>query len=363
MPRQRTLSNTDTLEPDQDLMFARPEFWISNKTLSLPNLSVIDYELQEIIFESAITNAIRNLEYNTLYSLLKVPVIFNEELLIHGIIILLYGSFSLDILSKDYDYRHKNAAYTFAALLQAMPPVAYPLIASLIRENFWHIEQESGFKILWPLKFLDLLLNVNYKIVEDENILLGIYEHYLRYSTNFDPIIVKNSTHYIYDEQYMELINVTTKFYMNDENFGSKILPDKDIIVYEKFLDTASPLCFRKELIYKIIHTTSDELSLKDLCRKKIRQTLRKRDINYSIQSLHIPTFLKKYIMYMENGPGINEKDFQLTFKTPYLLKSAYNLMANSGPILRITENREIDGSFLPFTFFFPPPLCNFSNL
>ena len=58
MPRQRTLSNTDTLEPDQDLMFARPEFWISNKTLSLPNLSVIDYELREIIFESAITNAI-----------------------------------------------------------------------------------------------------------------------------------------------------------------------------------------------------------------------------------------------------------------------------------------------------------------
>ena len=110
---------------------------------------------------------------------------------------------------------------------------------------------------------------------------------------------------------------------MNDENFGSKILPDKDIIVYEKFLDTASPLCFRKELIYKIIHTASDELSLKDLCRKKIRQTLRKTDINYSIQSLHIPTFLKKYIMYMENDPGINEKDFQLTFKTPYLLKSA----------------------------------------
>ena len=207
MPRQRTLSNTDTLETNQDLMFARPEFWISNKTLSLPNLSVIDYELREIIFESAITNAVRNLEYNTLYSLLKVPVIFNEDLLIHGIIILLYGSFSLDILSKDYDYRHKKCCiHTFTALLQAMPPVAHPLIASLIRENFWHIEQESGFKIIWPLKFLDLLLNVNYKIVEDENILLGIYEHYLRYSTNFDPIIVKNSSHYIYDEQYMELI-------------------------------------------------------------------------------------------------------------------------------------------------------------
>jgi len=130
---------------------------------------------------------------------------------------------------------------------------------------------------------------------------------------------------------------------MNDENFGSEILPDKDIIVYEKFLDTASPLCFRKQLIYKIIHTTSNKLSLKDQCRKQIRQMLRKRDIHYSIQSLQIPIVLKKYIMYIENGPEIDNKDFQLTFETPYLLKSEYNLLANSGPILRITENYDID--------------------
>ena len=224
-----------------------------------------------------------------------------------------------------------------------MLPAKYPLMASLIRENFWHTQQEPGFKIVWPLKFLELLLDVNYKIVENENILLGIYENYLWYSADFDPIIVNNTTHYIYDEQYIELKNVTIKFYMNDENFGSKILPDKDIIVYEKFLDTASPLCFRKQLIYKIIHMTSNKLSLKDQCRKQIRRMLRKRDIHYSIQSLQIPTVLKKFIMYIENGPEIDNKDFQLTFKTPYLLKSEYNLLANSGPILRITENYDID--------------------
>jgi len=149
MSRRRTLSNTDTLEPNQDLIFARPEFWISNKTQSLPNLSVIDYELRETILESAITNAVRNLEYNTLSSLLQVPLILKQDFVIHGMIILLYGSFSLDILSKDYDYRHKNTSYTFAALLKAMPPAMYPLIASLIRENFWHTQYfESGFKIL-----------------------------------------------------------------------------------------------------------------------------------------------------------------------------------------------------------------------
>ena len=76
-----------------------------------------------------------------------------------------------------------------------------------------------------------------------------------------------------------------------------KFLPNKDVIVYEKLLDAASLLCFRKQLIYKIIHTASNKLSLKYQCRKQIRQMLRKRDIHYSIHSLQIPTVLKKYIM------------------------------------------------------------------
>ena len=109
MARQRTLSSTDALRPNQDLVFTRQEFWISNKTQSSSNLSVIDYELRKIIFESAITNAIRNLQYNILSSLLQVPVIFKDDFIIHGMIILLYGSFSQDIMSKDYNDRHENA--------------------------------------------------------------------------------------------------------------------------------------------------------------------------------------------------------------------------------------------------------------
>ena len=216
MARQRTLSSTDALEPSQDLIPTRKVFWIPNKTQSLPNLSVIDYELCEIILESAIKNAIRNLQYNILSSLLQVLLILKDDFIIHGMIILLYGSFSQDIMNKDYNYRHENALYTFAALLRATPPAKYPLIASLIRENFWHTQEEPGFKIFWPLKFLELLLDLNYKIVEDENILLGIYENYLWYSADFDPMIVNNTTHYIYDEQYIELKNVTIKFYIND---------------------------------------------------------------------------------------------------------------------------------------------------
>ena len=213
----------------------------------------------------------------------------------------------------------------------------------LSKEQSRTMQEESDFQIVWPLKFLELLLDLNYKIVENENILLGIYENYLWYSADFDPMIVNNTTHYIYDEQYIELKNVTIKFYINNENFGSKILPNKDVIVYEKLLDTASPLCFRKQLIYKIIHTAPNKLSLKDQCRKQLRQILRKRDIHHSIHSLQIPTVLKKYLMYIENGPEVGNKDFQLTFTTPYLLKLESKLVTNDGPILRITENYDID--------------------
>ena len=150
---------------------------------------------------------------------------------------------------------------------------------------------------------------------------------------------------------------------MNDENFESKILPHKDIVVYEKLLDTASPLCFRKQFIYKIIHTAPNKLSLKDQCRKQIRQILRKRDINHSIHSLQIPTVLKKYLMYIENGTVIGNQDFQLTFTTFYLLQSESKLLTNTGPILRITENYDIDDLKTVLGKLFPHLLCNFSNL
>jgi len=78
--------------------------------------------------------------------------------------------------------------------------------------------------------------------------LLGIYENYLLHDAEFDPMIINNSIHCIYEEQYEELKNVTIKFYMNDENFGSKTLLSKDIIVYEQLMYCASPLCFRKQL-------------------------------------------------------------------------------------------------------------------
>jgi len=47
--------------------------------------------------------------------------------------------------------------------------------------------------------------------------------------------------------------------------------------------------------------------------------------------------------MYIENGTVIGNQDFQLTFTTFYLLQSESKLLTNTGPILRITENYDID--------------------
>jgi len=127
MPRKRTLSNTDTLRLDQNQVPARRDFWIPSKTKSLPNLSEIDHELNELILESAVKNAISNLHYTTLSSLLRVSINLSDNFIIEGIIILWYGSFSQEVMRKDYKYRHKFATYTFAALLLAtLPPPEIP---------------------------------------------------------------------------------------------------------------------------------------------------------------------------------------------------------------------------------------------
>ena len=124
MPQKRTLSNTDpnTLRPDQNQVPTRRDLWLPGKTKSLSILSEIGHELKEIIRESSLENAVRNLNYSTLSSLLRVPIILSDNLIIEGLeIILLYGSFSQEVMKKDYKYRHKFSFYTFVALLLATP--------------------------------------------------------------------------------------------------------------------------------------------------------------------------------------------------------------------------------------------------
>ena len=122
----RTLYNTDPnvlrpLEFVQNQIPTRRDFWHPNKTQSLPDLSKISLQTNEKILESAIKNAVRNLRYDILRSLLRVPIIPSNNLIIEIMVILLIGTFSPEIMRKDYGYKHRFSLYNFAVLLCSIP--------------------------------------------------------------------------------------------------------------------------------------------------------------------------------------------------------------------------------------------------
>ena len=127
MSCKRTLYNTDPnilrpLEFVQNKIPTRRDFWLTNKTQSLPDLSKIKHETNEQILESAIKNAARNLRYDILRSLLRVPIIPTDDWIIEIMVILLIGTFSPEVMRKDYGYKHRFALYNFAVLLCSPPP-------------------------------------------------------------------------------------------------------------------------------------------------------------------------------------------------------------------------------------------------
>ena len=98
MSYKRTLYNTRPyvlrpLEFVQNHIPSRRDFWLPNKTQTLPDLSKINHETNEKILESAVKNAVKNLRYDLLRSLLHVPIIPSDSLIIEIMVILLISTF------------------------------------------------------------------------------------------------------------------------------------------------------------------------------------------------------------------------------------------------------------------------------
>ena len=132
--------------------------WIPDKPQSLPNWSNINHNLIDKDLEITVKEATRNLRYKTLYLLLQVPIVLSNNLITKILFILLYCSFSPKIRREDFQYKQRLASLTFTTLLNNTPPKKSPLIATLIRENFWRIYNDGGFTIIWPLRFLSILI-------------------------------------------------------------------------------------------------------------------------------------------------------------------------------------------------------------
>ena len=220
------------------------------KTHSLPNISRINHGLNELIFNYALNEAVSNLNHTSLDSLLKIPLTIKNDLIIDIMIKLMFCTFSPRVIRESFQYKRKFASLTFEVLIKRSPRNAYPLIETLIGENLWHTYDEQGFKIIWPLTFLSILLDQGYNLVKTNNLLLALSKNYI----NQNQIELSSGlvTYYLYEQDYQELRKIILGFYKNDENFGSKILPGVDLVAFEERIKSSSFLFYHMQISIKV---------------------------------------------------------------------------------------------------------------
>ena len=110
---------------------------------------------------------------------------------------------------------------------------------------------------------------------------------------------------------YKDIKKITLNIFKEDENFGRTILNGLDVIVREQLCCCQSHVNWS----FSIVKIINDQLSLSQLCRKVIRQNMRRNDIMTTLEGLHLPNRLLVYLMYL-NIPesGKNDIVFELQF-------------------------------------------------
>ena len=357
MPLKRTLSypnltrlrNGDSFDIKTRTIKTPPRYlknrtaWFPCKTQSLPNLSKIEHKLLDQDFENAVKKATRELQYRTLYLLLEIPVSITNKLITRILIILLFCSFTRKMRKENFQYKQQLASRTFTILLNKIPLKKYPLVATLISENFWRIYNDKGYTIIWPLRFLSILIKRNTNVLlEKPSILNKIYKDYKNHYSASN-LIRNGRKFHIYEPDYNELKQIIFTCSECDDNFASKIAPQTDIIVFEKLMNCKDPLFFHKILIFKVIHNVSGLLTLKEQCRRHVRLLMRKRNINYTLWSLQIPKNLQKYLMFAEDNSENKGQISELTFWSAPIPRSKDFLTYIGGPIFNVQNNFDIN--------------------
>jgi hypothetical protein len=108
-----------------------------------------------------------------------------------------------------------------------------------------------------------------------------------------------------------ELRKIILGLYKNDENFGSKILPGVELVAFEERIKSSNSLLYHMQITIKIKRINLSNPTLEQICRKNIRQYMRKSDITNSLKKLNFPTKLKKYLIYKHDNPEKNNQTFE----------------------------------------------------
>ena len=272
--------------------------------------------VNKLLSEYILVKAAEELDFVTLHFLLKSPRNpLDDRVILRIVASLVYCNFIPRMSPKTIEKTRLTAIMTFRTLLNKIPMSKYPLIAEFIAENLWQTQDERGIATIWPLKFLTLLIDRGYNLLNGGKFLTSLYKN----CWNFDGVNpeIKSNTLEVTARDYNDIKKIALNLFEEDENFGSKVFPNFDIIVREQKCCNASHM----QLIFKVVKVINNRLSLAEQCRKVIRENMDKNNIVNTLTNLELPNDLLVYLMHMDtNENNENNIVFELKFLSTNVL-------------------------------------------
>ena len=240
--------------------------------------------------------------------------------------------FSEEVVKEGYEYIRKFSSITFKTILDKITKKSHPLIEELIIEHLDIFCDVNNFTIIWPLHLILIIVEKDLESSIKSNWIISVYNKYVNITEN-EPL---EGCPILRREDYDALKKLTVHLYQSEQYLWSEIFPGTDIIVSETIVEGVNPSFGYKLLKYKINCNTTNQTSLKELCRNKIRTIMQKFNINHTLESFKIPKCLVNYLMYIniKNGDHILE----INFKTIESLKSEFKKIDKKGPIFNINN-------------------------
>ena len=242
---------------------------LSNINVSLREWGIVDNALKE----EELIRTVESLDCPKLYHLLKSQKTRLEQRVILKLTSsLVHYNFSARVMTRTLEHTRLSANLAFRILIQDIPTTKYSSLSNYIADNIWYDQDDNNITTIWPIKFLSILIDHGH-MLKVESFLKALHVNCVN-NTYLNPInpLTKSAIFQVIPREYKDIKKITLNFFKEDENFGRKIFPGIDVIVREQLCCCQSHM----NLSFSVVKIINDQLSLSQLCRKAIRQNMRK---------------------------------------------------------------------------------------
>jgi hypothetical protein len=289
--------------------------WNLNKRHSVDNINDSLKEwgvIENSLREGELIRAVENLDCPKLYCLLKPQkTMLEQRMILRLTASLVHYNFSARAMTRTLEHTRLSANLAFRILIQHIPTTKYSSLSNYFTDNIWYDQDDDNITTIWPIEFLSILINRG-NLLKGESFLKALYINCVN-NTYLNPInpLTGSAIFQVTPRKYKDIKKITLNFFQEDENFGRKIFPGLDVIVREQLCCCQSHV----NLSFSVVKIINDQLSLSQLCRKVIRQNIRRNDIMATLEGLQLPKQLLVHLMYLNTPESVkNDIEFELKF-------------------------------------------------